>query len=497
MVQFRLEIENLSVSVKAENAWYPILKDVSLVIKTGETVALTGPSGSGKTTLIQLISGVLPSHNYHISADKMRYGSDDMVYDLQIHGLGTSQLAGKSVTLVYQDPDAAMNPVLKVKDILDELCKTEEDRTNMNQLLVELGLIPHEILSKYPFQLSGGQKQRILLALALFPEPELLIADEPTSALDRHHQNDFLDIIKRYKDRHPSLSILFITHDLGIADTIADRVISLKDGRVEVLASQSVIPNKLSPNTKEAKPRFDQISVAPFQLRVEGLTAGYTAKAMVVSHVNLSLKSGEFIGIAGPSGSGKSTLLRALLGLMPLHEGKVVFNDTPLSSQRRRILGQLIYQDPDRSFNPVMTIGVALKEILNYHATAKSSHIDHYLQALQLPSDTLVRLPHTFSGGQKQRIAILRALLVNPPILLCDEPFSSLDIQLQHELMNLLQGLCKQSGMGIIMVAHNLPLLAKYCDRILVINKGEVYWEGSPSALYESDDSWLKTLVGN
>lgn len=497
MVQFRLEIENLSVSVTAENASHPILKEVSLVIETGETVALTGPSGSGKTTLIQIISGVLPSHNYHISADKIRYYSHDKEYDLQSDGLGPSQLAGKSVTMVYQDPDAAMNPVLKVKDILKEVCNTEEDRTNMNHLLAELGLAPDEILSKYPFQLSGGQKQRVLLALALFPEPELLIADEPSSALDRHHQNDFLDIIKRYKRRHPSLSILFITHDLGIADTIADRVIFIKDGRVEVLASQSVIPNKPSLYTDDAKARFDRILVAPFQLRVEGLSAGYTAKEMVVAHVNLTLKSGEFVGVAGPSGSGKSTLLRALLGLMPFHEGKVVFNETPLTSRERRFLGQLIYQDPDRSFNPVMTIGVALKEILNYHATAKSDHIDYYLQALQLPSDTLERMPHTFSGGQKQRIAILRALLVNPSILLCDEPFSSLDIQLQYELMNLLHGLSKQSGMGVMMVAHNLPLLAKYCDRMLVINKGKVYWEGSPSALHESDDSWLKTLGSN
>lgn len=497
MVQPRLIIDSLSVAVRTDHEWRTILKDISLTIETGETVALTGPSGSGKTTLIQLISGILPRHNYHISAGGMIYTSHNKSYDLISNGLAPSDLAGKSVTMVYQDPDAAMNPVLQVKDILKEVCPSKQELSRMHALLDELGLPPHEILSKYPFQLSGGQKQRILLALALFPEPELLIADEPTSALDRHLQFDFLQLIHTYKERHPTLSILFITHDLKIAKKIANRLIILREGRIHDTDCMKSNAIDISGGPNFDYEKFAKISVSPFRLRVEDLAAGYSSEKIVLNKVNFTLTSGELLGVAGPSGSGKSTLLRSLLGLMPNQKGQVTLNDELLPYSARRSLGQLIYQDPDRSFNPVMSIGMSINEILRSHPTRSTNIVEFYIEALQLPTDTLMRMPHTFSGGQKQRIAILRALLAEPFLLLCDEPFSSLDIGLQHDLMELLRMLSNQSGMGIIIVAHDLPLLAEYCDRIIVINDGEPYWEGVPSALYESADSWLKELVGN
>ena len=491
----RLVIDNLSVAVQANHEWRPILKDFSLVINSGETVALTGPSGSGKTTLVQLISGILPRQNYRISAHNLNYTSHNRVYDLLSDGLVSTHLIGKSVTMVYQDPDAAMNPVLQMKDILNEVCPSKQDFDRMQILLEELGLPANEILDKYPFQLSGGQKQRILLALALYPEPELLIADEPTSALDRHLQYDFLQLIQAYKDRHPPLSILFITHDLKIAKKMANRIIVLQDGRIQETGLQKDLAGKNSGFSRFDHEKFAKISVPSFQLKVDGLKAGYLPEKMVLKDINISLTSGELLGIAGPSGSGKSTLLRALLGLLPHQKGRITLNGEILPSGARRTLGQLVYQDPDRSFNPVMSIGVSIMEILRRHPEISTNMVEFYLEALKLPADTLDRRPYTFSGGQKQRIAMLRALLVNPFILLCDEPFSSLDIQLQYELMDMLGMLTKESGLGVIIVAHDLPLLAKYCDRIMVINAGVNYWEGEPSELYESRDTWLKALV--
>jgi oligopeptide/dipeptide ABC transporter ATP-binding protein len=219
-------------------------------------------------------------------------------------------------------------------------------------------------------------------------------------------------------------------------------------------------------------------------LRVLNLGVRY-GTAPVLEDVSLELAPGETVGLVGESGSGKSTLARAILRLIPVASGAIEFQGENLlalgSAQlrhRRRDL-QIVFQDPLASLNPHMSVGDALAEPLRIHepslqARARQSRVAGMLERVGLPADAGGRYPHEFSGGQCQRIGIARAMMLQPKLLICDEPVSSLDVSVQGQIVNLLADLQRETGTAMLFISHNLAVVRHLSHRVLVIYRGRL-----------------------
>jgi peptide/nickel transport system ATP-binding protein len=197
-----------------------------------------------------------------------------------------------------------------------------------------------------------------------------------------------------------------------------------------------------------------------------------------VKGVSFTVGKGESFGLVGESGSGKSTVLRALAGLNRDYEGTISLDGTPLSPHRekkffRRV--QMVFQDPYGSLHPRHTVDRCLSEPLAIHGVAETDRrIRKVLDEVALPEKFRFRFPHQLSGGQRQRVAIARALILEPELLLLDEPTSALDVSVQAEILNLLADLRAAHGLTFLLVSHNLPVVAHLCDRVAVMEDGEI-----------------------
>jgi peptide/nickel transport system ATP-binding protein len=232
-------------------------------------------------------------------------------------------------------------------------------------------------------------------------------------------------------------------------------------------------------------------------LTVTDLHVGYklpgwrTAPVRAVDGVSFTLGEHETLGLVGESGSGKSTIGRALLGLAPISAGQVVLGGHDITASkagdRRHIASdlQVVFQDPYGSLNPARTIGKTLAEPLQAAAADTATalaEIRSLLAKVRLPDDAVDRYPSAFSGGQRQRIAIARAMAISPKLIVCDEAISALDVVTQAQVLNLLGDLQRETGVAFLFIAHNLPVVSYFSDRVLVLYRGRIM-ESGPAAL--------------
>lgn len=232
---------------------------------------------------------------------------------------------------------------------------------------------------------------------------------------------------------------------------------------------------------REALLSFQQIGVS-FPLAAGWLQRSRHVHA--VSDVSFDLYPGEVLGIVGESGSGKSTMARMAVGLLQPTSGRILYRGKPLSTYRgeaRRRLGseiQMVFQDPNASLNPRLTIEQSLREpfVLHQLGSAIEQHeeIVLLLAVVGLPISVLHRYPHELSGGQKQRVVIARALALKPKVLIADEAVAALDASVKAQIVNLLLDLQKNLGLSIIFISHDLPLVQAVCDRVLVLYLGRL-----------------------
>ncbi len=498
-----LEISGLTVTLHSSGRYFPVLTDINLSVYPGQVTTLLGASGSGKSTIAALISGVYPHDFYIIEAGNIWWKADDQVIDLlTLPPSSRMALLGRKICQIYQEPDAALNPVLTIGAQLSEIANSNDSLVQIKKLLLRLGVDPDVYWDRFSWQLSGGQQQRVLLAQAVFPRPKLIIADEPTAALDWGHQQDFLALLKECLTDEPYPGILYITHDDNQAYQLSDSVNILKQGRIVHSGPQETLQAR---GMQSSRPIFKapiipdplNVSLKGPVLQVEQLSGGYRPLENVIHNVNFKVYSGEILGIAGDSGSGKSSILKGILGLLPLQSGEISSFGKPLNDTQKHRLCKLIYQDPGRSLNPVMTIGKAFEEIQAGNKTDGMVGIFQVLEKVQLDQGVLAKLPHMCSGGQKQRIVIAKALLNNPDVLLCDEPFSSLDPEMQYDFINLFKRLCSSEGLGVVLVAHNIPLLMEACDRICIIQSGRIIANETPKLLQASTDPEIIKFLQN
>ncbi|MCK0150159.1 ABC transporter ATP-binding protein [Marivita sp. S6314] len=505
-----LTIDNLSIALPKGADRDLAVKDVSFTLDRGEILCIVGESGSGKSMSANALMGLLPE-GVTPSAGHIQFEGRDL---LTLSDDEMMALRGKDISMIFQEPLSALNPLMRIGDQIAEvyeahnLLTPSERRKRALELLHEVGLPdPETTIRAYPFQLSGGQRQRVVIAMALALEPKILIADEPTTALDVTTQAQILDLIEDLRRNH-GMAVLFITHDFGVVADIADRVIVMQHGEVvETGDADTVLLNPTHPYTRallDAIPRLtfrdsaEQaaqpiLSVRDLNMTFTSRTGGFFKKQRVVKAVQnatFDLYQGETIGIVGESGSGKSTLGRCIVRLLNPQSGVVEINGQDISKirgqelrhHRRRI--QMIFQDPYSSLNPRSRIGTILTEGLIAYGTDKATaraKAAELLTLVGLDPSAMSRFPHEFSGGQRQRVGIARALALDPEVIIADEAVSALDVSIQAQVLDLLADLKTRLNLSMIFITHDLRVAAQVCDRIIVMQRGEMV-EFGPSA---------------
>lgn len=484
----------------------PAVESVSLSVGRGEIVALVGESGSGKSMTARAVLGLLPP-NAKVSGQIHHDGSN--LLDLTDDAL--NKIRGRRISMVFQEPQASLNPVRSVGWQLVEVLRAHQkiSRKDARSRAVELLRLvdipdPETRVDHYPHELSGGQKQRVVLALALANEPELLLADEPTTALDVTVQREILRLLQRIRE-DLGTAILIITHNMGVVGEIADRVVVMRAGTVlEDRPTRELFAAPEHPYTRQLldsvmelpeegqgpQPAIEESAVTPvLEYRgVEVRFGGGKGAFRAVDGVDLCVAPGEVVGLVGESGSGKTTLGRLAVGLSPLTGGRVLLNGTDLSGASGRRTNELrrgiamIHQDPASSLDPRWSVGKSIREPLDIagigDSRSRDARVVELLDAVRLPADYAERRPHELSGGQRQRIALARALVNNPSLVVADEPTSALDVSVQATVLELFTDLQAELGFACLFISHDLAVVHKVSDRVVVLRAGAVVEAG-------------------
>ena len=500
------------LAVEQVNAYFgdkQVLFGVDLAVAAGQKVAIVGESGSGKTVLAQGIMRLNPDVRF---TGNIRYQEQDL---LSLPEKQLAKIRGRDIGMVFQEPMTALNPVYTVGNQIAEVYTQHLGLTRKQawqaaiNILRETGI--QDAASKvkaYPFQLSGGQRQRAMIAMAVAASPKLLIADEPTTALDVAVQAQIVQLLQRLQAEY-QMALLYISHDLRLVERFADEVVVMQQGHVVEHAPSAVMFQQAEhPYTQELLNATPEIMCNPDVddsqpiLQVQDLTVAVKQKTSwfqslslcLLQPVSFTLHQGETIGIVGESGSGKTTLAKALMRLMPA-TGKAVIGGkdwlamsmAELTPERQHM--QMVFQDPFSAFNPRMTMAEALSEplLIQKMRLTEAEREERLLQALDdvgLPHDSLSRYPHEFSGGQRQRLAIARALVVRPQVLILDEPTSALDVRLQKHILRLLAKLQQQYGLSMLIISHDLDVIAALSQRMLVLQQGQVVEQGEVADIF-------------
>ncbi|MFN3844384.1 MAG: ABC transporter ATP-binding protein [Paracoccaceae bacterium] len=511
-----LEVSGLKISFRQDGRLIEAVKGVSFSVDKGETVALVGESGSGKSVTALSTVGLL-GDNATVEGS-VTYQGRQMVGATETD---LRRVRGNDISFIFQEPMTSLNPLHTIERQLGESLALHQGlvgqaaKDRILDLMNKVGIRDAQSrLGAYPHELSGGQRQRVMIAMALANGPDLLIADEPTTALDVTIQAQILDLLADLK-RSEGLSLLFITHDLGIVRRIADRVCVMQGGEiVEQGLTADIFANPAHPYTQKllaAEPRGlpDPVPAGATEvvhtssLRVWfPITAGFLRR--VVGHVkavndaSLSVRTGETLGIVGESGSGKTTLALAILRLVP-STGPVVVLGRDISALTGAALRpvrqdmQIVFQDPFGSLSPRMTVGEIIAEGLALHGRESSASAREKVAAIMvevgLDPATMGRYPHEFSGGQRQRIAIARAMILRPKLVVLDEPTSALDMTVQVQIVDLLRDLQRKWGLAYIFISHDLRVVRALSHKVMVMKAGDVVEAGDAQAVFDAPSS--------
>jgi len=536
-----LQIKNLTIRLPRQGGEVAVVRDISLDIMPGQVLALVGESGSGKTVTSLAVMGLLPLPLGQIASGQILFEGKNLInLTPEEHRL----LRGKRMAMVFQEPMTSLNPLMRCgRQVAESLrhhmgLSAAQARAETMEWFGKVKLPnPERIYDAYPHQLSGGQKQRVMIAMALACRPSLLIADEPTTALDVTVQAEILHLLRDLQ-REYAFSILFITHDLAVARAFAHHTAVMYQGQVvETGPSDQVLSRPTHPYTRglvaclpkagtrwerlpelsdflEEDKEFAPMPAGPIPaithtlIRVEDVSVTYGQKRWpgksievhALRGVSLEIKKGETLGLVGESGSGKSTLGRAILGLTPIAQGSITYEDRAISGLSAgqmkpwRSIMQLVFQDPYSSLNPRMTVGTAIAEAVRT-GNARDQAID-LLEKVGLGAEHYGRYPHQFSGGQRQRIVIARALATRPRFLVCDESVAALDVSVRARVLNLLNDLKAEFDLTLLFISHDLGVIYQMCDRIAVLHHGELKEIGpAREVFFHPADPYTRKLI--
>ena len=516
-----LDIKDLSIGFKTYGQNRPVLHKVNLYVNEGERVSLIGQSGSGKTVTMRSVIGTLPMPPGNVENGSIFYKGSSL---LDLSKQERNRLKGTGISIVLQDPMLSFNPVLTIKRQMDDIVRysdirmgvkrsVKEREAHLIETLHKVRLQDGErILENYPMMLSGGMRQRVLIGMALLNKPKLLIADEPGTALDVTTQDEILTLLNNLVAEE-GLSLLLITHNLGVVRKMADRVYVMEHGKIVETGNRDAIfqapkhdytkklmgavpplyGNKVKTiNYKGSTPAIELKTVnKDFRTR-SGFFNNNIDVFRAANDVSLTINQGDIYGIAGESGSGKTTVAKMILGLTEPNNGEIKLfgrsiNEFKGTSEFRKLI-QIVYQNPGSSLNPRRTVADQLSVPLKfsgYESSQIKNRIYELLELVDLPQNYAGMYPHELSGGQKQRVAIARALSVNPKILVLDEPTSALDVLVQSTVIDLLHRLRKEFDLTYIFISHDLSLMRNFCNRVAIMFRGNIVETGNVTKIFE------------
>ena len=540
-----LEVKNLSTDIQLVDRQLHAVKDVSFSINHGETFALVGESGSGKSITALSIARLLPDAAKISQGSVLLNGDNLLAYSEQ----QMRSVRGSSISMIFQEPMTSLNPVIKIGDQIIESMLHHENISKPAayarclDLLDAVGL-PNakRNMKEYPHQLSGGMRQRIMIAIALAANPDVLIADEPTTALDVTIQAQVLELLKKLQTEL-SMGLIFITHDLGVVQQVADRVAVMRHGEiVETATSEeffaapqhpysqqllNAIPSidkrgqRLSSHGEQVEHVSHDGQVNPIddeellninKLKVhfpirKGVFKRIVGHVKAVNDVSLQLRRSKTLALVGESGCGKTTVGKSIVRLLQITQGDMTFKGQDLVNLKGEQLRacrsdlQIVFQDPYSSLNPRMLVGDIIEEGMvslgvELDPAKRKQAVKKLLQQVDLPEDAMNRYPHEFSGGQRQRICIARALAVQPKVIICDEPTSALDVSVQAQVLNLLKDLQQQLGMSYLFITHDMSVVSYLADEVAVMYQGEIVEHGDAmSVLQQPQHDYTKKLL--
>jgi peptide/nickel transport system ATP-binding protein len=548
-----LSVRDLTASFRGgERSWNPVVRKVSFDLGRNQTLAIVGESGSGKSVTALSIMRLLEADSSRVEGQVLFNGRDL----LKLSDDEMRKVRGNQVGMIFQEPMTSLNPVLTIGEQIAEalvwhrgISAAEAEAETIR--LLERVRIPaaRSRFGEFPYRFSGGMRQRVMIAMALACKPALLIADEPTTALDVTIQAQILDLLKELQDEE-QMSMLFITHDMGVVAEIADRTLVMYRGDVveqndtrDLFAHPqhaysrallAAVP-RLGSMANVARPqRFPVIDMAtgatqPPQVIGEtvdaetpvlevrdlvtrfdiagGVLGRVTGRVHAVENVSFALMAGETLALVGESGCGKSTMGRSILHLVPPSSGSIRVNGQEVvgadhaALNRMRRDAQMVFQDPFASLNPRIPIGVSIAEPLRVHKLASANaarvRVGELLQRVGLHADMASRYPHEFSGGQKQRICIARALALEPKLIIADEAVSALDVSIKAQVINLMMDLQESLGIAYLFISHDMAVVERISHRVAVMYLGEIVEIGPRAEIFGNPQHpYTKKLLG-
>lgn len=571
------EAKDLVIRFNLRGRSLTAVRKASIELYTNETLAIVGESGSGKSVFTKSFLGMLDKNGRIESGSLLFEGQDLAKFTTEKQWM---KIRGKKIAMVFQDPMTSLNPVKTVGEQIREVItwhfgtEKEEARKEAIRLLQMVGISdPERRYKQYPHEFSGGMRQRVVIATAIACRPKILICDEPTTALDVTVQAQILELIRSLQ-KELDMSVVYITHDLGVVANVADRVSVMYAGQIveyglvseifkdaqhpytkALLRSQPQLgtrgealhaiqgspPNlyldikgdAFAPRNPDAmkidyqmEPPFFKVSETHYAktwllhpkaaehrsvisekrdapalpivqpdrsaeplLSVRDLTVNFKLgrqQFTAVKEASFDIYPGETFSLVGESGSGKTTIGKAIMKICHTNGGEILYDgkkindklhDKDLTEYRQQV--QMIFQDPMASLNERAKVDYIISEgLYNFHLYKdekdRLQKVKDAMRSVGLLEEYISRFPHEFSGGQRQRIGIARSLIVEPHLVIADEPISALDVSIRAQVINLMNRLKAEKNLTYLFIAHDLSVVRYFSDRIAVMHKGRI-----------------------
>lgn len=530
-------IEFKDFSFKYRSQVEPTLRDINLSIYPGEKVLIIGPSGSGKSTLANCLNGLVPFSYTGKITGTVRIDGENPA-DLGIFGMS------KKVGTVLQDSDGQFIGLTVAEDIAFVL---ENDRVSQEEMFQKVNetakmVDVSALLQHAPTALSGGQKQRVSMAGVMIDNVNILLFDEPLANLDPatgKHAIALIDEIQKKKDT----TIVIIEHRLeDVLYRDVDRIIVMGNGRIvadttpdrllagNILAEQgireplyiSALKHAGCRITEESHPQhIESMELSAYKekvlqwyrksklekkqavkesvLQIKNLTFSYQEKRPVLQDINFEIHKGEMLSIVGKNGAGKTTLSNLICGFFHADSGQILFKDSDISGLSIKERGEkigLVMQNPNQMISKAMiseevALGLKVRGVPEEEIRQKVNETLKICGLYPFRNWPISAL----SFGQKKRVTIASILVMNPEVLILDEPTAGQDYRHYTEIMEFLKKLNKKYGITIIIITHDMHLMLEYTDRTIVIADGLLLATDTPARILTNEKITTKAYL--